>query len=319
MINKMIRKDLRRSYNPAVWSAVIYFILMNVVIMAFVVVLAVLESVFTSMGYAGDGTPWASDITKLAWGYVITVALGLVILLLWKKPKYFREELLAKGRPMTVGSFLQLLCLFLGVQLFTSLLNTLLESILNVLGLSMMGVMESTSGMQDGFAMFFYASILAPITEELLFRGLIQRTLMRYGKQFAIFASAFLFGIFHGNLAQTPFAFVIGLVLGYVTAEYNILWAMVLHMVNNLVLADMLTRLTSGMPEMLSNLLVSCIIILCGIGAIVILCVNLKKIQAYLRREKIHGLCMQAFFSHPAVIILMILTLMNCILSISPL
>ena len=76
---------------------------------------------------------------------------------------------------------------------------------------TMMAALESSSGMQEGLAMFIYASILAPISEEILFRGLIQHSLLPFGKKFAVFGSALLFGIFHGNLAQTPFAFLAGL------------------------------------------------------------------------------------------------------------
>ena len=42
-------------------------------------------------------------------------------------------------------------------------------------------------------------AILAPVAEELMFRGWILRSLRPYGKRFAVLGSAVLFGIFHGN------------------------------------------------------------------------------------------------------------------------
>ena len=89
----------------------------------------------------------------------------------------------------------------------------------------------------------------APVTEELLFRGGRLRSLQPYGKRFAIFCSALLFGLVHQNLTQTPFAFGFGLLAGYVAVEYSILWSMSLHILNNAVLAlglDALLRPLSG-------------------------------------------------------------------------
>ena len=64
--------------------------------------------------------------------------------------------------------------------------------------------------------------ILTPITEELIFRGLIYRRL-RWSTEarFAIPASAFIFAVFHGNLLQGIYAFCIGLLLAFVYERYH--------------------------------------------------------------------------------------------------
>lgn len=56
--------------------------------------------------------------------------------------------------------------------------------------------------------------VIAPVCEELLFRGLLLGRLRPYGERFALAASALCFGLFHGNLNQFFYAFVLGLVLG---------------------------------------------------------------------------------------------------------
>lgn len=82
--------------------------------------------------------------------------------------------------------------------------------------------------------MVIWTCVIAPITEEYMFRGIIMRTLSKYGATFGIVASAFLFGIWHGNLAQAPMAFLIGLVMGYVaTKSGNIRQAIAIHAFNN--------------------------------------------------------------------------------------
>lgn len=60
-----------------------------------------------------------------------------------------------------------------------------------------------------------FVCIIAPITEEFLFRGVILRSLSKYGTVFAGVTSAVLFGLLHGNFQQTPMAFLVGLVLAY--------------------------------------------------------------------------------------------------------
>ena len=57
------------------------------------------------------------------------------------------------------------------------------------------------------------AGLIAPAAEELLFRRLLLRRLRPYGERFALVASALCFGLFHGNLNQFFYAFLLGLVL----------------------------------------------------------------------------------------------------------
>ena len=77
-------------------------------------------------------------------------------------------------------------------------------------------------------------AVLPAILEELLFRGCIMGALRPYGDRFAILVSAVLFGIGHGGLTQSTFAFVAGLTLGWITvASGSIKLAMLIHFGNN--------------------------------------------------------------------------------------
>ena len=57
-----------------------------------------------------------------------------------------------------------------------------------------------------------------------------------------LFFSAILFGIYHGNIVQTPFAFILGLWLGYITVSYGLKYEIAVHIFNNMVLAGFLDR-----------------------------------------------------------------------------
>ena len=95
---------------------------------------------------------------------------------------------------------------------------------------------EQLSKMMDmGGYMVFTAIVLAPILEEMLFRGVIQGAVTRRKGPFAgVLISALIFGIIHLNPVQVVNAFFVGLVLGYVYHRTCTLWSViVLHMLNN--------------------------------------------------------------------------------------
>ena len=60
-------------------------------------------------------------------------------------------------------------------------------------------------------------TIMAPLVEELLFRGAIQGHLLRKGMNpwAALFIASAIFGIIHMNPIQIPFAFAIGMIFGW--------------------------------------------------------------------------------------------------------
>ncbi len=305
---KAMKQGLRRHLGVTGWTLVVYYIILNVSVFLWVFAEGLAKSVQYIFSGDLEGIEGAMlDATQSAWGYFLAAAIGLLVLLLWKKFRFWREEIWAKGRPMTFGAFFGILCVFLGGQLLSQLGLVCVELILNAFGLTIAEGVEALSVDPDNFSMFLYASLLAPITEEILFRGLIQRSLMPFGKRFAIFCSAFTFGLFHGNLIQTPYAFVVGLVLGYVAAEYSIGWAMLLHMINNLLVADSLNRLTANLPEEAAAIVIWAILLFFGVAAVIILLVKRREIRQWRSLEKINRTYLGCYFSSFGMIVFMLL------------
>lgn len=306
MDDRLERSRHRREFSKLGWTLLIYSLLMN----ACVILFLVFDMVMVNIGKMNGIHYTEEQVTHLlmnnGWGYLVTIAIGLLILRLWQGKRFVRETLWTRGRPMKPGDFFNLLALTLGVQLVFSILVSLMEALFNLFGMSLMDSVESATMSADSFSMFLYMGVGAPVAEEILFRGLILRKLQPYGKRFAIVMSALVFGVFHGNLVQIPYAFLVGLVLGYTALEHNILWAMVLHMFNNLVLADMLTRLTSGLPEFVGNGIVGLVIMACGLASLVILIVRGREIGAYRRENRIRGDFAATFFSAPGIITMMV-------------
>ena len=84
----------------------------------------------------------------------------------------------------------------------------------------------------------FSTLILPPIVEETIFRGLILKYLQRAGAAFLVanLIQAVCFGIYHGNIVQGIYTFVIGLFFGYVAWRYDsLIPGMFMHFVYNLI------------------------------------------------------------------------------------
>jgi membrane protease YdiL (CAAX protease family) len=77
-------------------------------------------------------------------------------------------------------------------------------------------MIDLATGAQGILATIFLANIVAPLTEELLFRGIILRGfLQNYSAHRSIFLSAALFALFHLNPWQAIGAFILGGVFGW--------------------------------------------------------------------------------------------------------
>ena len=79
-------------------------------------------------------------------------------------------------------------------------------------------------------------AIMAPLVEELLFRGAIQGYMLRKGMKplHAILIASAIFGIVHMNPIQIPFAFAIGLIFGWLYYRTgSVVPGIVGHFINN--------------------------------------------------------------------------------------
>lgn len=124
-----------------------------------------------------------------------------------------------------------------GMQIVTTLIMVLVNVLLP-------SVMEEYNTLVDGSGITTYGLmwvistlVLPPLVEEAGFRGLGLTYLERAGVPFAVanIVQALAFGIFHMNLTQGIYTFVLGLALGYVTHRSgSIAPAMLMHLVYNL-------------------------------------------------------------------------------------
>ena len=163
-----------------------------------------------------------------------------------------------------------------------------------------------------GFLLSFIATAIIPaLVEEFACRGLILGSLKKYGDGFAIIVSSIIFGLIHGNFEQIPFAFLVGLVLGFITVKSGSIWiACLIHSINNAVsvLVDYLLVGVSGNIQILIYNIYLMLALLLGVAGIFILskkqndAFTLKKADTQATELEKH----KYFFTHPLVIILII-------------
>ena len=130
----------------------------------------------------------------------------------------------------------------------------------------------------------FVFAVLPALLEELVFRGYVLCTLRTYGDWFAVVISALLFGLMHGNVAQIPFALIVGVALGWLYIMTDNIWIPIaVHLINN-GFSLLLQYLTIGMDETKQGLITAfSICSLIVIGAIC-MAVLLVRHSALLRR-----------------------------------
>lgn len=143
----------------------------------------------------------------------------------------------------------------IGFSAFSQLLSGYFSSFLENFGISDAGgELENPTGI-FGFLLYFLAIAVTPaLVEEFACRGLILGTLKKYGEGFSILVSAVLFSLMHANLQQIPFAFLMGLILGYSVIKTGSLRVSIsIHFFNNS-LSCILSYIPDSVPAIYVNI-----------------------------------------------------------------
>ncbi len=169
--------------------------------------------------------------------YFISVASVLIcgiVFCFWYHYEVRGEQKVDRRTVFHRKNLLYFLLLGIGCQFFFSgamnVIQPLFPKVFEEYGETMEGLLGS-----NFLLMVLYTIVIAPIAEELIFRGV---TLYRAGKVLPFFGAnllqAMFFGIYHRNIIQGIYATVMGFVLGLVYRRYHTIYAAILlHMLIN--------------------------------------------------------------------------------------
>ncbi len=163
------------------------------------------------------------------------------------------------------------------------------------------------------------AVILAPIGEELIYRGIVLRCSAKISQRFAIFFSAFIFGIMHGNPYQFVLGFLLGIPLAMVTLKTgSIVPAIICHMTNNLIAS--ISEIVGYFNEKMSYVIPYIILVIFFITGMIVLisaAVNGRvKFPAYTSYHK--SRTMPVLITSWSIIIVTVLYIIELVMSIKP-
>ena len=141
----------------------------------------------------------------------------------------------AQPTKMTVVSLLLLVLASIGIVFFINLIIVGLSAAMEAL--SGEGVTNTAGELMLGsnpWVNLFFASIVAPVMEEITFRQIFYKKLILFGGKTYVVFSALLFALMHPNVYQIFYAFVLGLLLAgvrYFTGTLT--YCIFIHMVIN--------------------------------------------------------------------------------------
>lgn len=169
--------------------------------------------------------------------YFISVASVLIcgiVFYFWYHYEVRGEQRVDQRTVFHQRNLLYFVLLGIGCQFFFSgamnIVQPMFSKVFEEYGRTMEGLLGSNL-----LLMLIYTLVIAPIAEELVFRGV---TLYRAGKVLPFFGAnllqALFFGIYHRNIIQGIYAVIMGFILGLVYRRFHTIYAAILlHMLVN--------------------------------------------------------------------------------------
>lgn len=152
----------------------------------------------------------------------------------------------------------------LAVAMIANFAVSILTENLSVFGISDKSNSDIISQGFDNLFLDIIATAVVPaIVEEFALRGIFMGAMRKFGDPVAIITSSIIFSLLHGNLSQIPFAFILGLALGYAACKTNsLIPSILIHFLNNFYAVISAAIISNGKSESLSGYIISIIIAL---------------------------------------------------------
>lgn len=184
-----------------------------------------------------------------------------------------------KKSNLSAGFNVSLYFIAIGVCMAANYVSDIVQKIFSIFGLQpIMPDLYIPTDPVNIVLFIISIAVIPAIVEEFATRVVLLNSLRRWGDKFAIIISATVFALMHGNFVQIPFAFVVGLMLGYLAVKTGSIWlSMIVHFSNNFIsaLLSILGNYLNSYIMVILNIITMILPIL--IGLIVFLIVKVRQ------------------------------------------
>lgn len=138
------------------------------------------------------------------------------------------------------------LCVCVTLMLAGSYISNIFVNFFSIMrGTSLQNPVEVSVSSMPLWATLLFVCILAPILEEVFFRGILCRKLLMLGEGYAIVLPAAFFALAHGNFFQVFYAFVLGCFFSFVYVRtgkliYTIIYHALINFLGSFVISVIL-------------------------------------------------------------------------------
>lgn len=229
---------------------------------------------------------WANWIISYAPLYFIAFPAMCAI---WKTVPNKPYAPMITPKKLSVAEIIMIVCPCFTIVIIFNLLSTVLTKLIgNLKGSDVANPLEQMLSGSGIWISAFILIIVAPIMEEIIFRGFLYKKLIPYGSKVYILFSAATFAMFHGNLNQMFYAFLLGIIFAYVMqVTQSIKYSIILHMIINAMGSGISNIISQSENEMALDIYGMFLIAVLIIGIVIIVkwLLNRKQNMANLKKE----------------------------------
>ena len=252
------RQKIKHFYAIGGWCAVLQFAASTFAAMVIVLIIrTLLEGQNPDADNVSITTYMKGSSILTSLNMLIYIAANVGCAMIGFKMAGVKASSLVKTRDYDVGKAIQYCTAAMFIWLVSVYISLGVEDIFTKYGYSTeVQDMDGYAVTKLGFVIsIVYTCIIAPVTEEFFFRGMLLKVFSKANQRFAVFATAVFFGLAHGNLPQFLLAFLLGLFLAHITLKHgSIIPSIVVHIFVNTFVTVMGELDLSGDMEIVLNL-----------------------------------------------------------------
>lgn len=176
------------------------------------------------------------DDADIMLAQIFSQAYGVICFYIWYYYANGRKRPVSPGKALSGKACFYIMCLGFFLEILINYALSIVELLAPDIMKEYEDLMELAGLTEISLPVILAAVVLAPIVEELVFRGCTMLMAQKMECRFWIvnLIQAAIFGLAHMNWIQSSYAFVLGLLLGYCCHKYHSLWASILlHFVFN--------------------------------------------------------------------------------------